>query len=309
MRVVVLGGTMFIGRAVAAALAARDDELMLVHRGQTEPEGLPEARHVHVARADLATAAGEIAAFAPDAAVDVFGMDGADADAALAALPDGIRLVAISSGDVYRAFESLHAGTQTDAVPLTESAPLRAQSGNRELEERYLTRGAAVLRLGAVYGEHDYQRRFEFVLRRLRAGRREIPAGTGTFLFSRVYVGDVAEAVLRGLDEPRAAGEAFNVVAEPTEPFLVHARRIVAIAGAEAALVRVPQHLLPADLAITGEGSQHILMDATKARSVLGWAGTDAIERSVRWHLEHPPAEWSEDFAADDAALAHSSRG
>jgi nucleoside-diphosphate-sugar epimerase len=37
MRVLILGGTRFIGRRIALELLARGDDVMVVHRGQTEP--------------------------------------------------------------------------------------------------------------------------------------------------------------------------------------------------------------------------------------------------------------------------------
>jgi nucleoside-diphosphate-sugar epimerase len=48
MRVLILGGTVFIGRRIALELLARGDDVMVVHRGQTEPAelsgcGSPEA--------------------------------------------------------------------------------------------------------------------------------------------------------------------------------------------------------------------------------------------------------------------------
>src|SRR5207249_3981954 len=87
---------------------------------------------------------------------------------------------------------------------------------NLDIEERYASRGATILRLGAVYGEHDHQRRLDFVLRRVRAGRRRLPIGAGTWLFSRVYVGDVATAVERALlrGRPRLASGGVLTVLE-----------------------------------------------------------------------------------------------
>src|SRR3984893_5269042 len=61
-----------------------------------------------------------------------------------------------------------------------------------DVEPRYLSRGGTALRLSLIYGEHDGQRREEFVLRRVRAGRLRIPFGAGTSLDTRCYVGDVA---------------------------------------------------------------------------------------------------------------------
>lgn len=309
MRVVVLGGTRFVGRAIATTLVDRGDAVLVCHRGQTEPDDLPETEHLHVDRAELPSVQAELAAFMPDAVVDVSGRREQDAEIALEALPDGIKHVVISSGDVYRAFESLHHDRQTDALPLAEDAPLRPQGAivgaamdNIGLERRYLARGGVALRLAMVYGEYDEQRRFEFVLRRVRAGRGQIPIGSGSFLFSKVYVGDVATAVLEALDRD-VTGQSFNICEPFTAPFRLFAQQILDIAGSGAELVTVPQSALPEDLSITGEVSQHLMMDPTKAAQRLGWVGRSALDRSVIWHLDNPPRDWDHDFSADDAAL------
>jgi nucleoside-diphosphate-sugar epimerase len=310
MRIVILGGTRFIGRALASALVERGDAVLMCHRGQTEPADLAPAEHLHVDRAELPSVRDRIVAFGPDAVVDVSGRNEDDAVRALEAIPDGPALVAISSGDVYRAYESLHTGRQTDAVPLSEDAPLRTDrfldgpnNDNIGIEKHYLARGGSVLRLAAVYGEYDDQRRFEFILRRVRGGRDRIPVGPGLFLFSKVYVGDVAAAVLAVLDR-NVTGEAFNICEPTTAPYRLFAQQILDIAGSPAELVTVPATALPEDMQLTGDISQHLVMDPGKARERLGWRETASLERAVRWHIAHPPAEWDRDFSADDKALA-----
>jgi len=59
MRVVVVGGTKFIGRRIVEELAARGDEVLVVHRGETEPADLVECRHLHASRAEFASVAAE----------------------------------------------------------------------------------------------------------------------------------------------------------------------------------------------------------------------------------------------------------
>jgi len=54
MRVLILGGTLFIGRRIARELLARGGDVMVVHRGQTEPAELSGCAHVHAARSALA---------------------------------------------------------------------------------------------------------------------------------------------------------------------------------------------------------------------------------------------------------------
>src|SRR5262249_46788426 len=125
MRVIVLGGTRFIGRVIAEALTASGHAVLVVHRGISEPGDLHGVEHLHAERSAWPDSRAALAAFGADAAVDVSAANGPDARAALAALPPGIALVALSSIDVYRAYEALHGGNQSDPVPLTEQSPLR----------------------------------------------------------------------------------------------------------------------------------------------------------------------------------------
>jgi nucleoside-diphosphate-sugar epimerase len=159
-----------------------------------------------------------------------------------------------------------------------------------------------------IYGEHDGQRREEFFLRRVRAGRRRIPVGAGTSLDTRCYVGDVASAVLAALDHPAAAaGQVFNVGDPVTDTVRDYAVRILAAAGHQAELVTVPEPVVPDDLEATKSIAQHFLVDSRKAITRLGWRPTDpahTIPISVRWHLAHPPAHPDQDFSPDDRALA-----
>ena len=325
MRVVVLGGTRFVGRAIVDELDRAGHEVLVVHRGHHEPEKVGRVQHLHVDRDQLPAEAEKLRAFRPDGAIDVSSMNARDSAFVIRALPESVRLVAISSGDVYRAFSSVHEGIQTDAVPLDENAPLRERrffvapdDENLEVEESYLARGGVVLRLGAVYGEHDYQRRHDFILRRIRAGRPRIPVGSGVFLFSRCYVGDVAVAARLAI-EHAPPGEVFNVAEASTWSIRLLAERIIEAAGTSTELVRVETDQLPKDLRITGLAGQHLLMDSRKLPSMLGWEETDrdeALVRTVEWELAHPPDEDflskeegpsyqdPDDFAADDNALS-----
>lgn len=329
MRVAVLGGTRFIGLAVVEDLVGAGHEVLVVHRGEHEPAEavLAEVGHLHANRRELAgEPAGALAAFAPDALVDLCAMTGPDAEAVLAAVAGEPRLVVASSQDVYRAFGALLAGQVSDELPIDEHAPLRTSPLPRlsgiegwdfdpaayeklDVERAYLARGATVLRLPFTYGERDTQRREEAVLARLRAGRTRIPVGSGTLLWSKGWVRDIAAAVRLAVETEAAAGLVMNLCERRTAPMALWLRRVLAAAGAaeRVELVTVPDHLVPDDLRLTRSYAQHLLVDAALARALLGWADADPVEaltRSVAWHLEHPPAGPPFDPAADEAALA-----
>jgi nucleoside-diphosphate-sugar epimerase len=324
VRIAVLGGTRFIGRALVEDLASHGHELLIVHRGRHEPEDLPESPHLHAERAELPQRADELARFRPDAIADLAAMTAEDAEAALRAAPPGARLLVASSMDVYRAFGSVWANTLTDPVPLTEGSALRTEPPpdrqevpdgwdvdptryeKLDVERAYMARSATVCRLPMVYGERDYLRREEPILRRLRAGRRRIPVGAGSWLWSRGYVRDLAAGMRLALESGSAGGEVLNLCEPTCAPMLLWLEQILAAAGGEAELVRVPDESLPRDLALTGTILQHLLVDAGKARRLLDWEHRpveEAVARSVRWHLENPPAESDTDFCADDRAL------
>ena len=240
---------------------------MLVHRGVLEPDGMPAARHIHCERPQLAEHRSELEDFGAEAVLDCRALTRTDAELALAAFPGVGRWVVISSIDVYRAFGALHDGVETDPVPLDETSPVRANRypyrgrmpgmddyDKLDVEDVYLPHGATVLRLPMVYGERDYQLREEFLLRRVRAGRKRIPFGAGTWLTCRGYVRDVGRAVRLALEkQPR--GEVFNVCEDRTYSMGMWSRMILDAAGSDAELVRVGDDALPEDLKFTGDVS------------------------------------------------------
>lgn len=324
MRVAIVGGTVFIGRAIVTALHDAGHEVCVVHRGENEPDDLPAVTHVHTNRDELGAARDELRSFAPDVVVDNIAAVRRHAETVVEAFGD-VRYVVISSMDVYRAYGSLHAGVQTEPVPIDETSPVREERypyrGQIEgmddyewldVEEVYASRGATILRLPMVYGPRDRQRREEPVLRRVRAGRDRIPVGSGTWLGTKGFVDDAGRGVCLAVESEAAAGEVFNLGESVTYPMGMWARMILDAAASGAELVRVPDDRLPPDLGITGSVPQHLLVSSAKARAVLGFSDTpaaDALKASVAWHLADPPEgsdedSSAEDFSADDTALA-----
>jgi len=125
MRVLVLGGTGFIGRAVARRLLAAGHAVSVVHRGSLEPEDLRRTGHLHTARERLSDTLDEISSFGPDAVVDVYALTRRDAEIAVECLP-GLPAVVLSSQDVYAAFTGFLLGRRTWEGPLAADAPLRS---------------------------------------------------------------------------------------------------------------------------------------------------------------------------------------
>jgi nucleoside-diphosphate-sugar epimerase len=325
LRVAVLGGTRFIGRAIVDALVDGGHDVLVVHRGRSEPDDLrTDVPHVHADRLALGE---ELDAFDPEAVLDCAAFGAADAEAVLSALPgDGRHLVVLSSMDVYRAYGSLHAGTVTDAVPLDETSPVRTERypyrgqmpgmddyEKLDVEERWLARNGTVCRLPMVIGPRDYQRRQELLLRRVRAGRTRIPCGAGTALLTHGFVDDIAQGVRLVVEAGDAVrGEVFNFGERRSPTMRLRAEQILEAAGFadDVELVTVPDDALPPDLGILGSIPQPLLVSSDKARLRLGWEESDpaaALRATVEWHLANPPGggdgQADDDWSSEDAAL------
>ena len=232
MRVLIIGGTKFIGPHVASLLDQEGHEVTVFHRGETE-SGLPSTvRHVHHANAGMPVREfpSEVLGLAPDVVVHMIAMGGEDAFAALAAFSKRTRrIVWISSGDVYGAYGRLTGLEEGEAKPglLTENSPLRtvlfpyrkcataATELNYSYEKILVERAAlqnsevpgVVLRLPKVYGP---------------AGNSDLATvyryrHHGAWRWTHGYVENVAAAIALAATHPAALGRVYNV-GEPYTP-------------------------------------------------------------------------------------------
>src|SRR5262245_50887301 len=125
MRILIIGGTGFIGPSLVAQLHQAGHEVIVNHRGVHEAE-LPEGVvHIHT---PLKQALVLLQDKPIDAAVFMIALGEQDTGAVIEALQGRTpRLILVSSCDVYRAYGRIN-GTEPgppDPVPLSEDAPLR----------------------------------------------------------------------------------------------------------------------------------------------------------------------------------------
>lgn len=318
-RVAVLGGTRFIGRAIVAELVRAGHEVLVIHLGVGGCDLFPSAAHLHTDRADLCTSATQVAAFDPQVVVDVSAMTAADVMAVIPVFESCTRAVVISSCDVYEAYLSFRQGAVAQTDPIDENSRLRqtryvfphAVPGKPDydkldVEEAWQAVASVVLRPTAVYGPHDYLAREAFVVDRVKAGRCILPAGPADLLYTKISSAELAVcARLAVTMEHVDPGTVINIA----EPETLSTREwIDAVAGALGArirLVRVPDAELPPDLSITGEHRQQLVINAERARAILGWQPRTVgagIEASARWHFANRPLRL--DFTDDERALA-----
>ena len=293
MTTLVLGGTGFVGRHVTRSLAAAGHSVIVFHRGRTTPDLPASVSSVHGSRDDRSALRSALDAAAPDVVVDAIAHTEAQA-ATLAALADGHaeRLVALSSGDVYRQYDGLRGASDAppDPVPLTEDSPLRtsrypyrgaetdfeyAADYDKILVEERLRAGpvpATVLRLPMVYGPGDPQHRVQNALDRVSADDGPVVIGErrARWRTSRGYVENVAAAIVRAVTDSAAAGRTYNLGEPDALPEATWLRRVAAAAGTDVSFETRPDE--QADGAPPFDWAYDAALDTRRLRTELGVA-------------------------------------
>jgi nucleoside-diphosphate-sugar epimerase len=337
MRVVVIGGTNFIGPCVVATLHRLGHEITVYHRGQHEPELPRSVRHIHSPLAGIPVLdfPSEISDPAPDVVLHMFPVGADDSRAAMARFA-GVarRMVALSSGDVYRAYGRL-LGTEpgpAEPVPLDENAPLRetlypyrhTAAGPADWTfhyEKILAERAVmghpslqgtVLRLPAVYGPGDPYRRLRPYIKRMNDRRPAIllESAQAKWRWTHGYVENVAQAIALAVVDDRGAGRIYNVGEAETPTVADRVRRIGELAGWEGEIVSIDSGRLPPHLRAPYEPRQDLVVDTSRLRDELGFTEVHSIDeglrRTIEWEYANSPSTGDPGFAeyaAEDATM------
>jgi len=220
LRLLVLGGTRFLGRHVAAAALAAGHEVTLFNRGLTNPGLFPEAEHLRGSRE------GEFGALDGrtwDVVVDTSGFVPRIVGASAELLAPSVeRYLFVSSISAYADFAAPRAEGDPLAPlddPTTEEYVGPAYGGLKALceaaVERELPGRALVVRPGLIVGPDDPTDRFTYWPRRARRGGEILAPAPPERPVQFVDVRDLAEWMLRASEAGEAG--AFNATGRPRE--------------------------------------------------------------------------------------------
>ncbi|MFE0046217.1 NAD-dependent epimerase/dehydratase family protein [Streptomyces albireticuli] len=216
MRLLILGGTEFVGYAVTEAALARGWEVTVFHRGEhAAPPGVTALRGDRTAADGLAAlAAGEW-----DAVVDTWsGAPAAVRDTARALAGRAGRYAYVSSGSVY-AYPS-PAG-HDESHPVVDGSPDAAaeayerdkRGGELAATGAFGEDGALLVRAGLILGPRENIGRLPWWLNRIARGGPVLAPGPRDLGLQYIDARDLAEwtldAVARGLAGP------YNLIAPP----------------------------------------------------------------------------------------------
>ena len=298
MKVLVIGGSGYIGSHTVEELLRRGHDVCIFARGTTP---LKTHRQVSFIRGnrqnpkDLANLRSQ----GFDAVVDINAYKREDTLAIVQALDGYIsRFVHLSSLAVC----------QQLAVPITEDAPMIADPNagyaydkaecERALRWAYTKNDFPFvsIRPTCVYGQRDYLSRENHFLKRIIAGDPIIIPDSGATPIFAVYVKDLAAVMANALTAKGVEGKSFNVSQPEIVSLKQHIQNIARLAGTEAVIASIPSCLLErlgfnlVHFPYSFPNEPLIIVDIIAARRELDFAPTPyakALRETVEWFLEH----------------------
>ncbi len=337
MRVLLLGGTAFVGRHAAEAFLARDHQVTLFHRGLTGPDVFPEAEHVI---GDRERDTGLLAGRTFDVVVDTCGYEVPVVRASVAAVAHpGVHYIFVSSVSVYADLARM----DEESGPLMTTADAETARLSRESYgalkaacERVVMEAlpgrAQAVRAGLILGPHDYDLRFPWWLQRVARGGEVLAPGDPATPVQFIDVRDLAGWLVRSAEE-RIAGT-YNATG-PGEPLTMAALldTIRAVVGGDARFTWVADEILlaakvgpysempfwlpaslghrPVDISrAVRAGLTHRPVSAT-VRDTWSWlaTGSEAAERARAHRKMRIPAGLAPEREAELLAAARAARG
>ncbi len=196
MNILLIGGTAFLGRHIAAHAISRHHALTLFNRGLRNPTLFPEARHL---RGDRNESLAALAGMKFDAVIDTCGYTPAQMRKAAAALGDDVpQYLFISSISAYSA--------RPPRVAYDENTPLLvgdAGYGEEKARAEEAIRAAyqdrvTIVRPGLIVGPHDPTGRFAYWPQRFASSihRRVLAPGRPLRPVQWIDVRDLAEWIV-----------------------------------------------------------------------------------------------------------------
>lgn len=298
MKILILGGTKFVGRWVADVASRRGHEVTLFHRGQTNPDLFPNLEHLHGDRdGGLAPLEGR----RWDAVIDTCGYVPRLVRASCELLADATsHYTFISTCSVYA--DQSEPGQDEDARlaelddPTVEEITGETYGGLKVLCEESCRKcfgeRALILRPGLIVGPHDPTDRFTYWPVRI-ASSPVVLGAPADAIVEFTDVRDLVEFVLDGM-ERRLAG-AFNVTGPSPEKirFEDFARECQKVAGT--AEVLFPQveflaenHVLPwSDLPLWTQPSEPGFSTRDTRRAIAEGlelrSASETIQSTLEW--------------------------
>ncbi|VFQ92338.1 unnamed protein product [Cuscuta campestris] len=320
-KVLIMGGTRFIGVFLSRLLVKEGHQVTLFTRGKApitrqlpgESDGdfadfCSKILHLKGDRTDYDFVRRSISAEDFDVVYDINGREAVEVEPILDALPNLEQYIYCSSAGVY---------LKTDYLPHYETDEVDEKSrhkGKLETERLLQSRSSlswTAIRPVYIYGPLNYNPVEEWFFHRLKAGRAISIPNPGMQVTQLGHVKDLARAFVRVLGNEKAKGQVINISGEKYVTFDGFARACARAGGfPEPEIV----HYNPKKFDFGKKKAfpfrdQHFFASVEKAKQLLGWKPDFGLEEGLRDSYNHDfglgTFRKTADFSTDDLILGN----
>lgn len=301
VRVLSIGGTGNISRAVTELLIERGVDLTLLNRGQSDAPG--DVRSIRADIRDRPTVAAALRNERFDVVIDWIAFTPEHVATDIELFADAVsQYVFISSATVYQ--------QPSPFYPLVEAAPLGNPGWQyaidkiacEDLLRRETQFPSTIVRPAHTYGETRIPTAVDgegyTIVDRMRRGKQVIVHDDGTSLWTLTHNSDFARRLAGLLGNADAVGQCFHLTSDFALTWDQVTETVAAAAGLEAEIVHIPSEQIAAVDARLGvellcDKRHSLVFDNTKLkRFVPAFEATvsfaDGIERSLAWFDADP---------------------
>ena len=309
MRILIMGGTRFIGVYLTKALVEQGHEVVLFNRGKKNApiEGIQQ---IHGDRQHIEQLKEKLGQEQFDVIYDNNGRELSDTKPLVELFRDRVKqFVYVSSAGVY---------LKSDQMPHVEGDavdPNSRHKGKFETESYLAESGIAwtAIRPVYIYGPQNYNPLEAWFFDRIVRDRVIPIPGNGLHFTQFGHVQDLASAMVAVLDNPQAIGQIYNISGDRYVTFDGLAKAAAIAAGKSAEDLKIV-HYNPKDFDFGKKKAfplrpQHFFADIHKAKIELNWQPEYDLVSGLkdsfnRDYLLSNQQETDVDFSTDDQILS-----
>lgn len=303
MKVLVIGGTKFFGKAIVRQLQNAGHKVSIFSRGNQRPEFLDQVEHIAGDRTNFSEFKSKLQQRTFDIVMDNIAFNANEVQSALDTFAGNVkRYVFTSTGSLY--------GTMTARKPIREEdvnfkfqPPEKERDqfvwtytmGKLQAEKALLDQDKVeftIIRPPMVLGPEDVSLRGYFYFQRLLDKKPLILTNGGFQSFRMAYSEDLAKGYLLAMKSKKAIGQTYNIAQQEVITLRELLEEAAKVFGVETNFVDIPYKTMsesgfqyPEPYSVL----QNFIPDVSKAERDLNYTSTtfsDWIAKTALWHRD-----------------------
>jgi nucleoside-diphosphate-sugar epimerase len=235
MKILIIGGTGFIGKPVTKMFVQNGHEVAVFHHNKETSDTSLNTVELIGNRDKILNYKNEFFSFKPDLVIDITPYTAQDIWGLKMAIKDATEnLLLLSSGDVYKVYDTFHKNlSEVDNSPITETSELRSKlyPYKSEKVDKYdellfnydkiivetmaqeKSFNTCILRLPAIFGEGDKQQKLSEYIIPMITNQASIILSVkkANWIWTRSYVENIAYGIYLASTNEKARNNIFNL--------------------------------------------------------------------------------------------------